>query len=43
MTSNPWHCDKCKKELPREQLSEIWAWGLYVCEPCIEAWIYGEK
>lgn len=36
---NHWICDKCKKSFDRTNLTEIFAWGLYVCSPCIEEWI----
>lgn len=38
-----WTCDKCKKSFDRTDLSEIFAWGLYVCSPCIKEWIYDDE
>jgi hypothetical protein len=38
-TFNNWICDKCNKELPRDELTELFGWGLYACEDCILKWI----
>lgn len=32
---NDWICDKCQNKLDRENLNEIFAWSLYVCDDCI--------
>lgn len=35
----PWSCEKCKKECEKNDLTELFAWGLYVCTPCIVEWL----
>lgn len=42
MIDDLWTCEKCKKKYPRIDLYEIFAWGVYVCERCINEWIYHE-
>ena len=38
----PWTCNKCKKPFLKQELSEIFGWGLYACDRCIEEWISDE-
>lgn len=34
-----WSCDNCKKKIPDKDLTELFAWGMYICTPCIEKWL----
>lgn len=43
MKFNPWTCSKCKKEFPRESLTELFGWAEYLCTPCIELFLQPER
>lgn len=48
-----WCCSKCLKEFQKDQLSELFGWGLYFCDGCIhdfmdlaileKLWVFIEK
>lgn len=40
---NEWTCDKCMEKMNRNDLSELFGWGLYFCSPCIEKFIEPER
>jgi hypothetical protein len=38
-----WACAKCGKRMKKDDLTELFGWGEYVCTPCIETWLAKEK
>lgn len=43
MKFNPWTCAKCEKGMDKEDLTELFGWGQYVCTPCIDKFLQKDE
>lgn len=34
-----WQCPKCKKMMSKDDMTELFGWGIWVCDACVEAWL----